>query len=103
MQTLAKIVLSFIVVIGVSSSSKAQNAVPGGWSNQVRYQGVGAGYYLNSPSLGQNGWNNGGYSSGIVTGNYRQARTLQTRPQTYNNLGFLGETVRRTTRTRRSH
>lgn len=102
MRAVSCVIVTIIASVVTSASSKAQNAVPGGWSSQIRYQGVGTGSFVSGPSYGQLGWNNGFYDTGVVRGRSRQVRGYVPRPQTSNNLGGLADTVRRTTRTRRA-
>jgi hypothetical protein len=72
----------------------------------VNYQGVGSGFgTFGQTYYGNNGGYGGfygGYGNGVVTSPYRTNSTYVVRPQTTNNLGFLGDTVRRTTRIRRT-
>ena len=94
-------------LFSTTSSAHAQVGVSGGWSNQVNYQGVGQGVNVIGQPLGYSGagyggYNNGygGYQSGVVTGTFRANPGYVVYPQTTNNLGFLGTTIRRTTRVR---
>jgi hypothetical protein len=98
-----------IVVLGCSSPSQAQESVPGGWDDQVSYQS------FHGPSEGRVVAGFGGFGAGdwsswgpsTVTGPIAKTTVgasmpaYQTpRPQVYNALGPLGETLRKSVRKR---
>jgi hypothetical protein len=98
-------------LFSTTGSAHAQNGVPGGWSNQVNYQGVGQGFGTIGQPFGYSGgvyggsysgYGNGGYNRGVANGSFGGNSAYIVRSQTTNNLGFLGATIQRTTRVRRT-
>ena len=105
MRSILMLAAAAAAFFSMTSSSRAQNGVPGGWSNQVNYQGVGQGFgVIGQPYGGYGGSfgsSYGGYNPGVVRGSYRANPNYVLYPQTTNNLGVLGATIHRTTRVRR--
>jgi len=99
---------SLVLVTVMAGASHAQAVVPGGWSAQYGYQSLGAVSVMpGSPP----GWSpSPGTSSGVYSpyGAYRPMMPGMTAPpglvappRTANSMGMLGDTIRRSTRTRR--